>query len=184
MAQDRWIEIAEVARIVRRDLGATIQILRMAGSASAASDIPSVRIEECIADLGLDVCIAGLSCRGSNSGCVSSLWAHCREIAEQAALIAEETPEADPAEGYLVGLLHAIYAIPPLLGWTAAADGECDYALVGLALAEMWSLPSCIRDLFSARAGASNADPWRCMLSEAHRRAGASFRSGHCSGYE
>jgi HD-like signal output (HDOD) protein len=115
-AQDRWIEIAEVARIVRRDLGATIQILRMAGSASTSTDNPSLCIEECIADLGLDVCIAGLSCRGSNSESFAALWAHCREIAERAASIAEQAPDADPAEVYLVGLLHTIYALPPLLG--------------------------------------------------------------------
>jgi HD-like signal output (HDOD) protein len=183
-AQDRWIDITEVARIVRRDLGATIQVLRMAGSTSASSDIHAVRIEECIAEVGLDACIAGLSCRGSNSECVSALWAHCREIAEQAELIADEIPDTDPAEVYLVGLLHAIYALPGLLGWTADADKERDSAAIGLALAEMWSLPSCVQDLFSARAGASNADRWTRILSKAHQRANSSFRSEHCLDYE
>lgn len=183
-AQDRWIDTTEVARIVRRDLGATIQILRMAGSAFASGDIRSVRIEDCVANLGLDACIAGLSCKGSNSECISALWAHCREIAEQAELIAEDIPYADPAEAYLVGLLHTICSLPPLLGWTLPAHEECDPASAALALAEMWSLPSCIQEFFSARAGASSDDRWTPVLREAHRRAGAPFKSTHCSGYE
>jgi hypothetical protein len=60
-AQERSVDLKRVAELVLSDLGATLQILRLAGREHACAEFRPSRIEDCIVDLGVDVCLQALS---------------------------------------------------------------------------------------------------------------------------
>jgi hypothetical protein len=174
-AQELSIDLRRVTELVLSDLGATLQILRLAGREHACAEFRPSRIEECIVDLGLDVCMQALATntvsRHAGQDAVLETWAHCREIAVYSREIAEESEDVDPDEAYLSGLLHAIGLLPAVLGWAASKHGVSDFSLAGFKLAKKWSLaPFVVKFL-----GEVNED--RCttplpeIVREAHRRA-------------
>jgi hypothetical protein len=173
--QERSIDLRRVTELVLSDLGATLQILRLAGREHACAEFRPLRIEDCIADLGIDACLDALSAhtvsRHAGQGEIAETWKHCREIATRAKQIAEESQDVDPGEAYLTGLLHAIGLLPAVLGWAASRHGVSDFSLTGFKLAKKWSLaPFVVKFL-----GEVNEEQCTTSLPEivreAHRRA-------------
>lgn len=171
-AQDPWLDLTNISHVLLRDLGATTQILRLVGREYADAKFRPVRMEDCIADLGLDACLDAASTRiiphGANNKAIVDLWMHSREIAEHASAIAEDTPGVDPAQAYLAGLMHAIDRLPGLLGWSGPLAELAANKSHGISLAEIWSLPPCVCELFSA----ATHGPWSWIVHAAHARAG------------
>jgi HD-like signal output (HDOD) protein len=162
-------------------MGATLQILRLAGREHGVSEDRPWRIEDCISHLGLDACREAISTQTVVRGdhrqyAISECWAHAREVAQYSRALANEIADVNPDEAYLAGLLHAIGFLPELLGWRES--GVVDGALAGLRLAKRWSLPSCVVEFFSEVQLTGYSTRWPGIVRKAHQN--AKRPSMHC----
>ena len=172
--QEHSVDLRKISQLVLGDLGATVQILRLAGREYGDAGGPS-RIEDCISDLGVRACMEAMSeqvtLRNSHHDPIARLWAHSREIAQYAKLIAEEMPDVNPEQAYLVGLLHAIESLPAVLGWGLSETAMFDNALTGLKIVQEWSFPRFVVESFDERQSAGRASRWAEIVGTAHRYA-------------
>jgi len=174
MLQEPCINLREMSQLVLSDLGATVQIMRLAGREYGYAEGRPVRIEDCIADLGLAECLEAVARktlpRDDSAHDIAELWAHAREIAHQARMIAEDTVDANPDEAYLAGLLHVIGLLPQLLGWRKT--GVTDGLLVGLVLSKRWCLPECVSECFREVPSSEYLTRIPAIVHKAHELAG------------
>jgi HD-like signal output (HDOD) protein len=181
LVQGTCVDLRQMSDLVLADLGATLQILRLAGREYGAADDRPVRIADCISDLGLRPCLKAVSAqtigRHERKSEVTALWEHSREIASCSRLVAQDMPEVDPEEAYLVGLLHSIGMAPAVLGWKESS--VADDAVMGLKLAKRWSLPRCVMEFFSEMQLSRYTNRWSAIMQEANMIATRS--SIHCS---
>jgi HD-like signal output (HDOD) protein len=171
------VDLREMSQLVLGDLGAALQIMRLAGREYGNADGRPARIEDCIADLGLEACLDAVSAKTvtrDSYHAITETWAHCREIAEYARLVAEEMPEINPEEAYLVGLLHTIGSLPAVLGWNWRESGAVDDTLAGFRMARRWSLPRCVMEFFCEMHLPGYATRWMPVVEAAHERANRS----------
>jgi HD-like signal output (HDOD) protein len=173
LIQEPCVDLREVSRVVLGDLGATLQILRLAGREHGHAEGRPTRIEDCIADIGLQACLKAVSAqtiaKDGRRTEIGEFWAHSREIAEYSKIVAEDMPGINPEEAYLAGLLHALGMLPTLLGWREA--GITDGALAGLRIAKRWSLPHPVMELFNEMHLTGYATRWSGIVQKAHLRA-------------
>jgi HD-like signal output (HDOD) protein len=163
-----------------------LEILRLAGREYSDTAGRPSRIEDCIADLGLDACLRTVSAqplvRDVRYTAIAEVWEHSREIAQYSRLIAEKMPEVNPEEAYMVGLLHGIGLVASVLGWEGKT-GAGGVSLAGFKLARRWSLPHCVLEFFSERHTAQQHTQWSEIVQMAHQLAFTSpihcpFRQG------
>ena len=177
--QENSVDLRRFTEVVLADLGATVQILRLAGQEYRFAEDCPVRIEDCIADLGLRACFhaaaGGTLGRGSRSRADFEFWTHSREIARRCRLLAEEVPGSfNPDRAYLGGLLHALGALPDVLGWEW--DGRTDNgALSALKLAEQWRFPQGLRDFYCDLLIPGQSSLWSKFLVTAHQETRTSW---------
>lgn len=173
--QESSVDLRAVSQLVLNDLGATVQILRLAALEYGNAEGCPTRIEDCISDLGLAACMEAVSARtvahDFRHRAIAETWAHSREIAHYSKLIAEETPEVNPDEAYLVGLFHAIGLLPSVLGWDGSETSATDYSLMGFKLARKWSLPRFVVEYFRESQMAGYQTLWPEIVQKAHWRA-------------
>ena len=161
------------------DVGATIQVLRLAGEEYGAATDRPVRIEDCISDLGPRACMQAVT-RGSllrNNRQLASpvVWSHSREVAQYFRLFASQTPEKTvPDQAYVAGLLHALGAIPAILGWPGLNLAGAP-ASVAVDLAEQWHFPHYLRDFFIEVLMPGHSPRWANFITVAHRPAKESW---------
>lgn len=165
--------LGEISQIVLADLGATLQILRLAGREFTDAAERPARIEDCISLLGLEACLETISrqtvAKSVRRNLISEFWNHAARIAALCALLSDESPvAADPGEAYLVGLLHELGALPSLLGWPSSVQMAGNQDLLGLRLAQAWSLPAGVTDYFSECVRPVHASPWTGLVRKAH----------------
>ena len=172
--QEHSVDLRRISQLVLGDLGATIQILRLAGREYGDAEGPS-RIEDCISDLGIRACMEAMSeqvsLRDSHHDLIARLWAHSREIAQYAKLVAEEMPDVNPEQAYLIGLLHAIESLPAVLGWGLSETRMFDNALTGLKMVREWSFPRFVVESLDDQHPAGRTNRWAEILGTAHRHA-------------
>ncbi len=173
MVRERTVDLGDLSQLVLGDMGATIQIMRLAGSDESLADARPARIEDCISGLGLEACLEAVSKqtlkRSARHPGMNAMWTHAREIAEICRTLAEEDPlSANPEEAYLVGLFHAIGSLPVVLEWDRSIHLPDDPELAGLRLAQAWALPHCVIDYFSELRPLSNGNRWRRLVEQAH----------------
>jgi hypothetical protein len=177
-AQEPSVDLREMSQAILSDLGATVQILRLSGLALNDPESRSTRIEDCICDLGVAACLEAISAatiaRDYRYDGVVETWAHSREIAHYAKLVAEDTPDVNPDEAYLVGLLHTIGLLPQALGWHGSHSRQIDPAVAGLQMARQWSLPQIAVEYFREVNLDSHTSPWPEIVHKAHRFASKS----------
>ncbi len=177
--QENSVDLRGFTETVLSDLGATIQILRLAGQEyEIAEDYPS-RIEDCISDLGLTSCfqavLKGTLVSVGQQRADFELWTHSRKIANHFRVLAEKMPgPVSPDQAYIAGLLHAIGALPDALGWQWD-DMPGNNILSALRLAERWRLPRYVKDFFREILMPGYNPHWSELLATAHRLAGPSW---------
>lgn len=164
-----------ITEAVLRDPGATLQILRLAGREYPNIEGRPVRMEDCISALGMEECL-----RAVEEGTIAvvphwrsipGLWKHSERIARSARAVAESTPGSiNPDHAYLGGLLHTMGILPAFLHWHGARR-QTDPALVALLLADKWSLPSFVKDLFYEVCLPGYDSGWASVMEAAHRLA-------------
>jgi HD-like signal output (HDOD) protein len=181
MVQEPCVDLRRMSQVVLADVGAALQILRLAGREYGMAEDRPMRLEDCISDLGLRACLKVVSAqtitRHGRQNELAAFWDHSRDVASQAHLVAHEMLEIDPDEAYLAGLLHGIGWLPALLGWKDS--GSADPALTGLRLAKRWSLPACVAEMCNEMQLPDSAAGWSEIVRKAHLRGARS--SGHCS---
>jgi HD-like signal output (HDOD) protein len=163
---------------VLADVGATIQILRLAGQEfPAAADSPA-RVEDCISELGPRTCLEAAakgSFVGMHTHTARQFWVHAEDVAQYFKLFAGlGAPGITPDQAYLTGLLHALGALPAVLGWgNVGLDG--DAAQVALALAEQWRFPRFVIDFFGEVLLPGHCPAWAKFVTVAHHPAKESW---------
>jgi len=171
-AHEFCIDLSALSQLVLSDLGATLQVLRLAGREFGYAASRSTRMEDCVASLGVQTCLDAASAQliphGEISNSITELWRHSSEIARQSKQIAEETVDIDPEQAYLVGLCHAIGRLPAALGWSGSMNQRHNPVLMGLELAREWSLPPCIFDYFSDLHRGEGRCLWPEIVKAAH----------------
>lgn len=168
----RAVDLAQVSQLVLSDLGATLQILREAGSEAAMSGGSLKRVEDCISWLGLEGCLEVMAespiSRSAHFAPVFSAWDRAREIAVISRFVAENLAlDVAPEDAYLVGLLHDIGNLPQLLKWDSKRQFGGNSDLAGLRIAEAWRLPHCIVDYFQDRVTGKLQAQWTSIVDRA-----------------
>lgn len=166
------VDLREVSQLVLGDLGATIQVLRLAHHEYGGAEGSPVRIEDCISDLGLQACLTAAASStvigDVRHRAIFDTWAHSREIAQYCRLVAEEiSGDIHPDEAYLVGLFHTLGQLPAVLDWNWNGNLK-DWTFTGLRLAERWSLPRCVREFFLELRQSPFETPWQEIVRTAH----------------
>ena len=59
--RDRAVDLREISQLVLSDVGAVLQIMRLAGREDGSAENRPTRIEDCISGLGLQVCLEAMS---------------------------------------------------------------------------------------------------------------------------
>lgn len=170
VTQERSVDLAAMTQVVLNDVGATLQILKLAGLVyGGASDRP-MRVEDCICTLGVEACLEAITSVDLSGDCYSTemvgFWKHARDVAQRAGRIADALCDVNPDEAYLVGLLHSLGSLPAVLGWAWSHGGAGERAAAGLRLAERWGLPECVVELFREMNDADG--PWLDLVHAAH----------------
>jgi hypothetical protein len=180
------IDLHELSQLVLSDLGATVQILRLAARECSVSDGRPARIEDCISHLGADACLRAAGRRTVLSEArhrgVIEVWAHAREVAQLCRKIAASEDWIQPEEASLAGLLHSLGSLPEILGWQWPQNAASGWIAKGQKLAEVWSLPSCVQQLFAELQRPAADNGWTGLLREAHQMARVSPRCPMCAG--
>jgi hypothetical protein len=174
--RDRAVDLGEISQLVRGDLGAVIQIMRLAAREDASAECRPTRIEDCISGLGLLACVEAMSKqtvkRRNRPPAIVEAWTHAQVIAQYCRLLAEENRvSANPDEAFLVGLLHGIGSLPDVLGWDWTNQLFGDPELAGLKMAEAWSLPACVVGYFSELRPLPKPNRWTEIVERAHLQA-------------
>ncbi|HEY6489190.1 MAG: HDOD domain-containing protein [Terracidiphilus sp.] len=174
MVRERSVDLREISTVVLSDLGATLQIMRLAGREDAFEDGRVPRIEDCISGLGVQACLEAIARRplkpSTRPPAVIDTWAHARIIAENCKFLAEETSSflVNPDEAYLVGLFHELGTLPAILGWNRSFAVPADPAVAGLRMAQAWSLPACVAEYFSELRSHAAGHRWSAVVEQAH----------------
>jgi hypothetical protein len=172
------IDLRMVSELILSDVGATIRVLRLVGREyEAVAEHPS-RMADCLASLDANAWFEAVSARtfacDAEQAAITALWGHCRLVAQYAQLVAESIEGVSPEEAYLVGLLHEIGDLPRILGRRISACEATELPLRGME----GSLPPFVLIAIRSIDDSSDPCPWRFILSEAHKLAGARI---HCS---
>lgn len=179
MVRARSVDLSEVSQLVLGDLGAALQVLRLAGREEACSEGLPRRIEDCISGLGLYACLEAMSRRtikrSSRSPEMMEIWAHARTVAENCRSLAEETSfSMNLEDAYLVGLFHAIGSLPAVLGWDRTVRLSGNPEVLGQRMAQAWALPRCVAEYFAPVRSISGTNRWREIVRQAHHQASCS----------
>ena len=167
-------DLRGIAQVVLEDLGATLQIFGLANREYGPVG-PHQRIEDCICELGVDACLRvverGTLAQPRNPRAIMNAWEHARIIGRYARLIAEQKPAGViPEHAYLGGLMHELGNLPELLEWPGREEGARP-ALIAVNLAERWSLPTWLKNMFCENLVPGFNPIWSQMMGEAHRLA-------------
>jgi hypothetical protein len=164
----RSVDLEQVSQLILSDLGATLQILRQAGRENSMDGYLE-RVEDCIAELGLEGCLEAMAkcpiARGPLFTSVYSAWERARETAFIARFVAEKLALNVSAEdAYLVGLAHGIGNLPKILEWGLISQIGDDSDLAGLRIVEAWHLPHCIAEYFLGRMAGKSQTQWTMIV--------------------
>jgi hypothetical protein len=172
------VDLGEISFLVLSDLGATLQILRLAAREHENAEERPVRVEDCISGLGVQACLAAVSqqpilSQGRHRE-LPELWAHAREVAQACRTIAAVVGGVHPEEAYLVGLTHSLGSLPALLEWQGLESRARNPKRAAVLLAERWSLPRCVQEFCCAWDREEQDNRWLSLLRMAHPHAGRS----------
>ncbi len=171
------VDLGEAAALILNDVGATLEIFRLAGEECCdSSDTQGVasRLEDCLASLPTQVwmdavcadAVERLADTTAELTRLTGFWEHARLLAYACWVVAEHMDGVCPEEAYLVGLLHEAGELPQLLGWELPRGGtqRSNMHLLTL-LAEHWRLPAYLRAVVAAPAA---VPVWGDLLETAH----------------
>lgn len=144
------IDLDEIARTVRLDVGLTAQVLRLAYGDITSDEEPEPRLEHCLVLLGirtlrsqvLTAPVMESVVPASRLAQAEMLWQHSHISASIAQRVCEQTGHIDTETAYLAGLLHDIGKVPWLMAPDAGDRRVTEHhTLLGSRWAARWRLP-------------------------------------------
>jgi len=174
-AREHCVDLKTLSHIILNDLGATLGVLHCVGKEYGDAESRPVRMEDCLASIGMEVCLEAISTplvlgdRGSKA--LAEISNHSREIAWNSKHLAEQAATIDPDEAYLVGLCHSIGSLPNILGWNRSKDNDLYSPWLGFDLAREKWLPSCVIDYCCDIQRCGSRSKWTELVQAAHRLA-------------
>jgi hypothetical protein len=185
LLQEPSIDLQMASELILSDVGATIQILRQIGNEYGADPECPTRMGDCIASLDANVWFSAISARTFASdrkhSATTAIWKHCRLVAQYAQLVADSLNDISAEDAYMVGLLHGIASIPPVLGWSNGCrysrSAEALFAIEGV-------LPPFVLAAMRSMNDSSPCSVWKFILTTAHELARTqtdSYTPGLCS---
>lgn len=175
------VDLHEISQLILGDLGATLQVYRLAAREHIDAEDRPCRMEDCISSLGLDACLrAAAATSSAGDGCLGpiiELWAHSREVAQNCSELAEKSGSMSAEEAYQVGLFHGLGLLPSLLGWSSRPSFQTRTRAASR-LARQWSLPACVQQYLREDQRPGEQGPWDEIVNTAHQKA---RRSPVCS---
>jgi len=172
-------DLRRFAEVVLGDIGAALQILRLAGQEYASDTDRPIRMEDCISALGPGECLnavaQGSLLKGVRQQASVAMWSHSKEVAQYFGLFAAQASAGiRPDQAYLVGLLHTLGALPAILDW-ARYGISGDPACVAIEIAEGWRLPRFVRNFFTEVLMPGHSPEWAKFITVAHHPAKESW---------
>ncbi len=165
LLQDQSLDLQMASDLILRDVGATLQIMRLMSLELPYPESGPFRMATCLATLDTASWFAALSTNtmsySTTPNELSGLWKHSRSVAQFAKLIAESLGEVSPEDAYLAGLMHEVEHIGLLLGKYSHAG-----TTQGPRLNQILS-GSVMAALQSAKQRGSGSI-WRYLLASAH----------------
>ena len=164
------MNLREITDTILRDVGATLQLLRVVGEEYRDGECRPTRIEHCIASLNRErwydtVCAAVID---SHDKEVSAAWSLFSCNAHHTRQVALRIEGFSPEEAYLVGLLHQIGKLPQLLGWTCESTYTiAEERAVGMLLAQHWRAPGYLIEAMRQQSEGSLSSRWSFLLHSA-----------------
>jgi HD-like signal output (HDOD) protein len=191
---DSVCDLQTLTRIIRNDVGLTVQLLRLAARTIEESPSKICAISEIVVEAGAQN-VATLVAhtrslpdrltRHAGENAAERFWMHARLTA----LIAEElagqsagessgqSSKVSQEEAYLAGLLFRLGDLPAVLGWAAVDSTTANSREVGARMAKAWGFPRALtnviggdREICSAHGSlalldiATDADIWASRL--------------------
>ena len=162
---ERSVDLRAAAEVIRNDLGATLEIFRLAGR-EAGGSAAFTRMEDCLAALPTATWMDAISTEAVERVAtnqvrlqeLTAFWERARTFAYACWLVAEHTDSVCPEQAYLAGLLREAAHLPALLDWPSLDNSPAQ-------LAVHWQLP----ELFSLVVTAGKLpSAWRELLDDAH----------------
>ena len=176
--QESSTDLREFSETVLGDVGAAIQILRLAGQEYGAVIDRPFRVEDCISALGPQACFnaaaRGSLVRGNRQYANAEIWAHSREVAQYFRMFAAHGASINSDHAYLAGLMHALGALPAVLGW-ARYGISGDPARLAMQMAERWHFPPFVSDFFGEVLMPGHSPEWANFITIAHHPAKESW---------
>lgn len=164
LLQEHAIDLRAVAEVILRDLGASIQVLRISGSLQDAEAGRARKMQDYIVDLGKETLLSAIPAityaRDGRHSLIAASWEYGRLVGQTAQTIAGVLPGVDPEKAYLAGLLHDMGTIPMLLGWSLPGVDVVDFDAVACWLAREWSLPWFVAAPFGREPKSPSAALW------------------------
>lgn len=149
-AQERSVDLRRVSELILGDLGATLQVLRLAGSEYSDPEGPG-RLEDCICDLGFQRCLDAMPVETvtdpGRRAAMADLWNHSKTVAEFSQLIAKGMSGVCPERAYLAGLLHGIGWLPEIFAWRGFEESDETGSATALSIASRLVLPGFVMEI-------------------------------------
>ena len=170
-AQEPAADLNRLSELILGDVGATLQVLRLAGREYSDPEGPG-RIEDCICDLGLQRCLDAMPVATvtgrERRAAMANLWDHSRVVAVYSKLIAKGMPGICPDRAYLAGLLHGIGWMPKIFAWGECEECDEQGCADPVRIATRLSLPGFVLDILRDKAEDETAVRWSDIVQLAH----------------
>lgn len=165
------VDLESLSQLLLRDLGATLRILRDRYPADSSVEESPFRMTDYISEIGIERCrevilSSHLDRRMPTE--VLELWDHANAIANESRCIAEEQGNVHPDSAYLVGLCHAITALPSVLRTDYKYSERAPFLPHDVLIGDA-SLPICLREYLN-EVQYPRGGVWAHIVDGAHRR--------------
>ncbi len=165
LLQDRSLDLQMASELILRDVGATLQVMRLMSKEVKPQGERPFRMTQCLATVDASVWFPILAANAlsanQTSAEIAGMWKHCRCVAHFAKLIAESLGEVAAEDAYLAGLLHEVENIGELVSKrSTASTTEAVQLHHVLASSVVTALQSAKRR--------DNGSVWRYVLASAH----------------
>ena len=184
--QEFCVDLRALSKLVLSDLGATLQVLRLAGREYGDAEGRPVRVEDCIADLGIQACMEAMSAhlmpRDVRSPAVSRVMASFQgDCGAFSSILPNRRSMLIPIRHILSASVIRLDHCQVFWAWMSRRTRSLTVCEWDLSLAREWSLPGCVVDYFSDLEKCGGRSAWLGIVQAAHRCAGEP--TGECASH-
>lgn len=167
------VDLSEVVRVLRKDLGAVAHIFRCCEERYSSSTERYSRLEDCVSSLGFRESLRELEgqIRGNvlGSSFTAHTWQHSAEIAERCeAVVGQSELTVSMSDAYMVGLFHELGEICEAMSVDGLPMTKSDPIESAILAAESWGLPEPVLQYLRELQNPSMPQLWTDIVGQAH----------------